>query len=301
LGINYYDTAIGYTVSEERIGKALKDVRENVVLATKTHAETREEVFKDLEASLMNLQTDHVDVYQLHGVSSIESWKRISGPGGALEAFYEAKDQRRIHHIGITGHNLDVLKQIVEEDIFETILVQLNYLAPEPLTELLPLCQKMNVGTIIMKPFAGGALSDASTALKFLLAKDDVDTVIPGMQSIEEVEKNVAVATGTYRLTSDEEKLIEKDLKELGGQFCRGCDYCQPCPEGIPISAVLRSESTVKRMGLNSRTRRQLEEGLEKANSCVQCGTCEKRCPYKLPIRELLGTKRQYITELLGN
>jgi predicted aldo/keto reductase-like oxidoreductase len=299
LGINYYDTAIGYTVSEERIGKALKDVRENAVIATKTHAETREEVFKDLETSLNHLQTDYVDIYQLHGVSSKESWKRISGAGGALEAFYEAKDQGRICHIGITGHNTDVLKEIVEEDIFETVLVQLNYLAPEPLLELLPLCKKMNVGTVIMKPFAGGALSDASTALKFLLAKDSVDVVIPGMQSLEEVEKNVAVAAGTYSLTPDEEQSIEKDLKELGGQFCRGCDYCQPCPQSIPISSVLRSESTVKRMGLSSRIRKQLEEGLEKANSCAECGICEERCPYDLPIRELLRTKRRYIAELL--
>ncbi|MDQ1279493.1 MAG: uncharacterized protein QG670_755, partial [Thermoproteota archaeon] len=200
LGVNYYDTARGYTVSEERIGKALEDVRENVVLATKTHAQTKEEALKDIETSLSNLRTDYINIYQLHGVSKIESWKKISAPGGALEALYEAKAQNKIHHIGVTSHNTELLQQIVKEDIFETIMVQMNYLAPEPAVELLPLCKKTKIGTVIMKPFAGGALSNASTALKFLLANDDIDVIIPGMQSIDEVEKNFSVASGSFNL-----------------------------------------------------------------------------------------------------
>lgn len=299
LGINYYDTARGYTVSEERIGKALEDVRRKVVLATKTHALTKEEALKDLEISLANLRTDYIDVYQLHGVSSEESWEKIVAPNGALDALYQAKKDGRTRHIGITSHNIQLLRQIIGENIFETIMVQLNYLAPEPAEELLPLCHRMGVGVVIMKPFAGGTLSNASTALKYVLGVKNVDVAVPGMMDVVEVEKNVAAASGTYTLTRKEKKLMEKDMAELGEHFCRGCDYCQPCPQSIPISSILRAESFVKRMGLIPRIEKQLQEGVTKASGCIECGQCETKCPYHLPIRELLKDRRKYIVDLL--
>jgi len=299
LGINYYDTARAYTVSEERIGKALEDVRNEVILATKTQALTKEGAVKDLKNSLNNLRTDHIDVYQLHNVSTEESWETISAPGGALEAFHEAKDQKKIRHIGITSHNVQLLQQIVKEGIFETVLVQLNYLAPEAEEKFLPLCKKMNIGVVIMKPFAGGALSNATTALKYVLANDDVDVVVPGMMRISEVEKNVSVTSEGHILTRSEKKLIGKDKKELGEKFCRACNYCQPCTQGIPIFSLLRVETDVKRMGLTLQKEKQLKEAAQKASECIECGTCETRCPYHLPIMELLKVKRKYIEELL--
>jgi predicted aldo/keto reductase-like oxidoreductase len=236
----------------------------------------------------------------LHHVYSRESWEQISAPGGALEAFYEAKDQGKICHIGITCHDIQLLQQIIEEDVFETVLVHLNYLAPDVEEALLPLCKKMNIGVVIMKPFAGGALSNATTALKYVLAKDDVDVVIPGMMSVNEVEKNVSVASGGYGLTWSEQGIIGKDKRELGDQFCRGCDYCQPCTQGIPISRVLRAKSTVKRMGLTPQRGERLQEGMQKASECVECGLCETRCPFHLPIRELLKIRGKYLAEVIA-
>lgn len=224
LGINYYDTAREYTVSEERIGKALEDFRKHVIIASKTHAQTKKDALKEIDISLNNLRTDYIDIYQLHRVSSVEEWNGISAPGGVLEALHDAKDKKKIHHIGVTSHNIDFLKDIVKEGIIETIMVPLNYLTPEDSFELLPLCKRMNVGTVIMKPFVVGALKNASAVLKFLLANDDVDVIIPGMQSLDEVEENVAIASGTYVLTADEKKLIEKDRKELGMRS----DYSPP-------------------------------------------------------------------------
>lgn len=300
LGINYYDTARGYTVSEERIGKALEDVRNEVVLATKTHALTKETALGDLEVSLKNLRTDHVDVYQLHGVSSEEAWQKISAPGGALEALYLARDAGKADHIGITSHNIPLLDRIVRQDIFETVLIQYNYLSRQPAEDFLRLCRSRNVGTIIMKPFGGGAFSNARTTLKFVLSNNDVDVVIPGMASVSEVEENVAVSSGFYTLTEGELRLIEEDRVELGDQFCRGCDYCQPCPQEVPISSVLRAESLVKRMGRIPRVEKALRERMEESTKCVECGTCETRCPYQLPIRDLLKAKREYIVSMLN-
>jgi predicted aldo/keto reductase-like oxidoreductase len=300
LGINYYDTARGYTNSEERIGKALEDVREEVFLATKSGRRKAKEMLEELEISLKNLRTDWIDVYQLHNVSSYEDWYQIKGPGGALEALYKARDEGKIRHLGITSHDPAVLADILREDIFETIMIPYNYLTLKPEEELLPLCKDKNVGTVIMKPFGGGAFSNANTALKFVLSKDYVDVAIPGMMTIAEVEENINVATGPHTLSQEELKLIEADRVELGDQFCRACNYCQPCPQEIPITFVLRAESQfLKRMGWRPGTEERFAEAVEKAESCIECGECEARCPYHLPIRQLLPERAASLTRLL--
>ena len=300
LGINYYDTARGYTNSEERIGKALEDVREEVFLATKSGRRKAKEMLEELEISLKNLRTDWIDVYQLHNVSSYEDWYQIKGPGGALEALYKARDEGKIRHLGITSHDPAVLADIVREDIFETIMIPYNYLTLKPEEELLPLCKDKNVGTVIMKPFGGGAFSNANTALKFVLSKDYVDVAIPGMMTIAEVEENINVATGPHTLSQEELKLIEADRVELGDQFCRACNYCQPCPQEIPITFILRAESQfLKRMGWRPGTEERFAEAVEKAESCIECGECEARCPYHLPIRQLLPERAASLTKLL--
>jgi len=139
LGINYFDTARAYTVSEERIGKALEDVRDDVFIATKSGRRAKDEVLQELETSLTNLRTDWIDVYQLHNVSSKDEWEQVTSPGGALEALYQARDEGKIKHLGITSHNPTLLTEIVKENIFETILIPYNYLATLPAEELLPL------------------------------------------------------------------------------------------------------------------------------------------------------------------
>lgn len=298
LGINYFDTARAYTVSEERVGKALEGVRDDVFIATKSRRRTKDEVLQELETSLTNLRTDWIDVYQLHHVSSEEEWKQITSPGGALEALYQAYDEGKIKHLGITSHDPTLLTEIVKEDIFETIMIPYNYLATIPSEELLPLCQKMNVGTVIMKPFGGGALSNIRTALKFLLGDENADVVIPGTMSVQEVKENVSVASASPVLESEELELIEKDRAELGNEYCRACNYCQPCQQGIPIPFVLRTETQfLKRMGWSPNLEKQLEEAIEVVPTCLKCGECESRCPYHLPISELLPVKLASLVE----
>jgi predicted aldo/keto reductase-like oxidoreductase len=296
-GINYFDTARNYTVSEERIGKALEDMRDDVVLATKSSRRDEQGVLEELEVSLSNLRTDWLDVYQLHNVSSREAWEQVKAPHGALAALYEARDQGMIRHVGITSHDPALLTEIVKEEIFETIMIPFNYLTSLPADELLPLCRVLNVGTVIMKPFGGGAFSNANTALKFLLGKEYIDVVIPGMMSIKEVEENVTVASGSNILSPAELRLIEEDRVTLGDKFCRGCNYCQPCPQEIAISMLLRWEVFEKRMGWSSRFDTRFREGMAKATTCLDCGECESRCPYHLPIRELITTKTTALKE----
>ena len=300
LGINYFDTARGYTNSEERIGKALEDVREKVYIATKSHQRTYDGIMKEFEISIKNLRTDYIDNYQLHNVGNEEQWQKVQSEGGALEAVYELKEQEKIKHISVTSHSPDLSLEMVKSDHFATIMIPYNYLATKPAEELLPLCQKLDVGTIIMKPFGGGAFSNANTALKYVYNNPDSDIVIPGVATIAELEENWNIWKGDMNLTSEELELIEEDKQMLGDQFCRSCNYCQPCPQEIPISTILRTETQVlRRMGWSDSRVQMVKDAKEKLDNCIHCGLCESRCPYELPIQELLPKAMERLWDLM--
>jgi len=228
LGMNYYDTARMYSNSEERIGKALEDVRENVYLATKSLQRKAEGIKKDFAVSVKNLRTDYIDVYQLHNISTEEEWEQVQAEGGALEAVYELKEQDKINHISVTSHSPDLAAEMIKSDHFSTVMIPYNFFQPKPADMLLPLCQKLDVGTIIMKPFGGGAISDAYTALKYVYNNPDTDLVIPGVASIAEVEENNEVWQGDWTLSQEERALIENDEKLLGEEFRRARVHAFP-------------------------------------------------------------------------
>ena len=289
LGMNFFDTARAYTVSEERVGKALEDVRDKVIIATKSGQRTAEGIEEELAISLKNLRTDYIDIYQLHNLSTREQWDKVREPGGALEAVTKAKEEGKIHHISVTSHDPVLSLELVESGLFETLMIPFNYLTPKPAEKLFPLCRKHNVGIINMKPFGGGAFSNANIALKYVFNNPDVGVVIPGVMSIAEVEENWSIYEGDITLTKEELGLIEKDKVELGTNFCRACGYCQPCPQEIPITFLLRAEKQfLRRMGWRPGTAERMTEAIEKGETCIQCRVCESRCPYELPISELL-------------
>jgi uncharacterized protein len=289
LGMNYFDTARGYTISEERIGKALEDVREDVIIATKSGRRDADGIREEMATSLKNLRTDYIDNYQLHNVSNRKQWAEVRAPGGAMEAINEAHEKGVIKHVSITSHNPDIAIELVKSGLFETLMIPYNYLTPKPAEVLLPLCKELNVGTIIMKPFGGGAFSNANTALKWVFKDPNTDLVIPGVMSLDEINENHAIWQGDLTITKEEEELIAYDKKELGDSFCRGCNYCQPCPSGIPISYMLRAEKQMlRRMGWSDSRVEGMKAAFKKVDRCIECGACETRCPYELPIIKLL-------------
>lgn len=301
-GINFFDTARAYTTSEARIGEALEGVRDEVFIATKSTHRDKEGILEDIETSLGNLRTDYIDLYQLHFVSKREVWERVRGPGGALEGLLEAKEEGKINHLGITSHDPELMMEVLREGIFETVMIPYNYLTQKPADGLLPLCAELGVGTIVMKPFGGGALTNVRAALRYVLGNGDVDVAIPGMMSAAEIEENVAVGSGSFILSQEDHRLIEEDRIHLGDQFCRACDYCQPCPQGIPISFVLRTEDQFLRLtGWTPRLLRRIPESEAKVASCQRCGQCEEKCPYQLPIMDLLPEKMDTLLKLLAS
>jgi predicted aldo/keto reductase-like oxidoreductase len=288
LGVNYLDTANGYTTSEERIGKAVRGRRQDVFIATKSFPGTPEIIQKNLELSLKRLATDYIDLYQFHGVNDTNTIDRILDPGnGLMKVFEDAKKAGKIRHIGVTSHQMDVAKALVKTGRFETLMFPFNFITSEPADELLPLCREHSVGFIVMKPLAGGMLSDAAVAFKYLLQFKDV-VVIPGIEKISEIEEIAKIYEGPPKITAADRKKMQKMKDELGSRFCRRCDYCQPCQQGIPISLVMTFPTFVKRLPPDWYLRGFVTEGMAKAADCSQCGECEARCPFGLPIREIL-------------
>lgn len=311
LGVNYFDTARAYGDSEDKIGEALHDVRDRVVLATKTHQKTKEEAARaGLKHSLRNLRTDRVDLVQLHGIDDEKTLDNALAPNGSLAALKEAKSAGIIDHIGITGHRPYVLAKALRTNEFDTVLVPLNLITREATEELIPLAKQLDIGVVIMKPFGGIDLNyaerdsrapnpkvfdkifggrgveKARRALRFVLAQD-VATTVPGLRSRQEVEYAVAVADKFRGLSKSEKKRYR--FGELPPEpFCRECGLCVPCPEGINIPAALRFEKYANFYGLRAYAKEQYQRLNTKADGCTQCGECVKKCPYHLDVVSML-------------
>ena len=139
-----------------------------------------------------------------------------------------------------------------------------------------------------MKPLAGGAIEDARLAMRFILNNPAVTVVIPGMAEISEIRENASVSSDTSALSEEEIENIEKIRAELGTNFCRRCNYCAPCTVGINISAVFLFEGYYSRYDLKNWASDRYASLPKTASDCIECGVCESRCPYNLPIRSML-------------
>lgn len=287
-GINYIDTARAYTVSEEWIGQALEELglRDEFILATKCRALTKAEMEAELAASLKNLRTDHIDLYQFHNPSP-ENLDKILAPGGAMEALLEAKAKGVVGHIGITAHLSQTFEKALKVDEIETIMFPYNIVEQQG-KELIDRCAEKGKAFIDMKPLAGGAIEDGRLALRYVLSNPAVTVSIPGMAAPEELEQNVAGSANTAPLTPEEKAACQKVRDTLGTQFCRRCNYCAPCTVGIQIPSCFLFHGYLERYGLAGWAHERYDTLTVKAGACIGCGKCETRCPYNLPIRDML-------------
>ena len=285
-GINYIDTARGYTVSESYLGEALEGIRQDFVLATKSMARDKAGMAKDIDTSLCNLRTDYIDLYQIHN-PTLAQLEQVTAPGGALEALLEAKEAGKIGHIGITAPALEVFERALELPRVETVMFPYNIVETQG-EKLIARCKEKNIGFIDMKPLAGGAIEDASLALRFICANENVTVTIPGMAELREIDQNIAACADTAPLSGEEKAAVLEVRSQLGTAFCRRCNYCQPCAAGINISGVFLFEGYLSRYGLADWAKGRYAALPVKASACIGCGACEDRCPYGLPIRKML-------------
>ena len=284
-GINFIDTARGYTVSEEYIGNSLVGRRHKFYIATKSMSRDYEGMKKDIEISLKNLKTDYIDLYQLHNVK-IEEYETIFNEDKAFRALLEAQKEGKIKYIGITSHSIETIEKAIEDGKFDTIQFPYN-IVEDQADEAFKKAHEKGIGIIVMKPLAGGALDDATLAIKYILSKEYIDVAIPGMDSIKQVKENVDVLND-LDLTEEDKEKIDNIRATLGGKFCRRCEYCLPCPLGVNIPQNFLLEGYYTRYNLKEWSKERYDSLEGKASKCIACGKCETKCPYELPIIEML-------------
>jgi predicted aldo/keto reductase-like oxidoreductase len=289
LGVNLIDTSIAYGDSEERIGQAIAGRRDQVVVATKGRWNDKATALENIERSLARLNTDYIDLWQFHGVNSLEGYRRVLGPGGAMEGAQQALQAGKIRHIGLSSHSPDVAKEAVISGYVETIQFPFNFVARELGEELFPLARQHDVGFIAMKPFAGGMLRKANLTIKYLLQFEGV-VPIPGVEKAAEIEEIVDIVNREpWALTSRERQEIEALRDQVGTRFCRRCGYCMPCSQNVNIQPLMTLPVLWELWPPSEPSNRAfMREVVESARNCVQCGECETRCPYELPIREMI-------------
>jgi predicted aldo/keto reductase-like oxidoreductase len=287
LGINFIDTANMYGNSEKRIGRAIASRREGLILATKSHARQGPELRQHMELIMKQLGVDYIDLYQLHNVSNFEDYEKSLASGGPLNVVREAQAAGQVGHIGITGHSMEVALEAIKSGFFETMMFPFNCVSNEAAEKLIPLAREHDVGFIVMKPMGGGLLENATVAFKYLRRFPDTVPIV-GIEKAEEIEEIIAIMEGDPQMIPAEEAEMDRLRAELGTRFCRRCGYCQPCPEDVPIQMIMILESMMKRMPASSFFPEWGTEIVPQAENCVQCGECEEKCPYHLPIREMM-------------
>lgn len=292
-GINFIDSARGYTVSEEYIGNAIEGKRDKFILATKSMSRSYDDMIRDVNISLNNFKTEYIDLYQLHNLKPDE-YDGIFDDDMAYEALLKCKEEGKIKHIGITSHSIDTIKKAVNSGKFDTIQFPYN-IVEDQADEIFKEANKNGIGIIVMKPLAGGTIDNAKLAIKYILSKDYIDVVIPGMDSVNQVIENTSVLNNLN--ITDEENLEIKDIIEkLGNRFCRRCEYCMPCPVGINIPMNFLLEGYYSRYNLKEWSKDRYKSLDVNASNCIECGKCESKCPYELPIREML----KHVSNILG-
>lgn len=295
-GIRFYDTARLYTDSEEKLGAAFSDRREQIFISSKTGAATAEGFWKDLETTLQNLKTDHLDIYQFHNPAFCP---KPGDESGLYDAALEAKKKGMILHIGITNHRLNVAREAIDSGLYETLQFPFCYLSGEPELKLLEGCRQKDMGFLSMKALSGGLITNAAAAYAFQ-AQYPETLPLWGVQREEELDQFLSFVTNPPSMNEELSAVIEKDRKELLGDFCRGCGYCMPCAVGIEINNCARMSLLLRRSPSAPYLTPEWQEKMKKIENCKHCGACKKKCPYGLDTPELLRRNYEDYKEILA-
>ena len=295
-GITYFDTARLYTDSERKINKAFSGMRDKVYIASKTTAENAGDFWKDLHQSLEELGSDYIDVYQHHNIPFVP---QPGDESGLYEAMIEAKEKGMIRHIGFTNHRLLVAREAIASGYYETLQFPFSYLASDKDIDIVKRCKDANVGFVCMKALAGGLITDSAAAYAYI---GQYDNALPiwGVQRESELDEFISYIDNPPVMTDDIREFIEKEKKELSGEFCRGCGYCMPCPEGIEIQTAARMSLLLRRSPSASNLTPEKQEMMKRIENCRHCDACKKKCPYGLDTPALLERNYEDYKQVLS-
>ena len=295
LGVNFIDTATDYINSEEKIGRSIKGCREKLIIATKSPPSNPDRMLECIDQSLRRLSIETIDLYQFHCIKDKDTLKHSLDLMPTLE---KAKKQGKIRHIGATVHGVDLINDVIDTDVFETVMIALNFVTCEAAEVALPNAYKHDVGIIAMKPMGGGHIENADLAFKYFIGIDDVVPLV-GIESPEEIRQIVKIIDENIPATPEELSKMKAIRLESGTRFCRRCEYCMPCEHGVKIFPITVLKSLCKRLPEKDLIAGDwIKPAVKSLENCVQCGECEKKCPYNLDIREILKENLAYYNEL---
>ena len=283
-GMTYFDTARYYTDSEHKLGLAFEGMRDRVTIATKTGATNAAGFQKELETSLRELKTDHIDVYQFHNPAFCP---KPGDESGIYDAMLKAKQEGKVLHIGITNHRLAIAKEAVESGLYETLQFPFSYLSGPKDLEIVKLCRERGIGFVAMKALAGGLITDSAAAYAYIAQFDNV-LPIWGIQREKELDEWLSYMEKPPVMDERIRALIKKDVEELSGEFCRGCGYCMPCPAGIEINNCARMSLMIRRAPTSAWLNDDWKKNMAKIEDCLHCNACAAKCPYGLDTPALL-------------
>lgn len=296
-GINFFDTARAYSNSEEKIGLALGSVRKNIIIATKTMSENKKDVLKNLETSLRLLRTDYIDIYQLHNPGKLPD---PDDSNSSYTALLEAKKKGMIRYIGITAHHRQNAIEAAQSGLFDTVQFPLNYLSSPEELEIIDICRKKDIGLIIMKALSGGLITNAAVAFTFLRQYEGI-VPIWGVQRESELDQFISLEQNPPKMNQAFHEIIAKDKRDLSGNFCRACGYCQPCPMEIPIPMAARMSLLLRRMPYQQFLTDEWQEKMLRIEKCTECGQCRTKCPYHLDtptlLKKMLKDYKQFLID----
>ena len=294
-GMTYFDTARWYTDSEEKLGMAFSDRRDKLFIATKTGSQDAKGFWNDLEASLRMLKTDYIDVYQFHNPAFVP---KPGDSSGLYDCMLKAKAQGKIRHIGITNHRPAVAREAVESGLYETLQFPFSLLAAPEDMELVQRTVEKGMGFVAMKAMSGGLIRSGRAAAAFIAQYP----VLPiwGVQRESELREFLDYLKEPRLLTPELKEIIARDQQELGGDFCRGCGYCMPCPQGIEINTCARMSLLLRRAPSAMYLSPHGQEMMKKIETCLNCGKCKSKCPYSLDTPALLRKNYEDYLQVLS-
>jgi predicted aldo/keto reductase-like oxidoreductase len=287
-GINFFDTARIYTDSESKFGRILSRHRGQVVIASKSFSRSAAAILQDIDSSLEQLQTDYIDIYQCHNIASESDLEKALAADGAVAGLFKAREQGKICHIGLSGHKPRIVAMALERFPFETIQIPCNFMETDALADLIPLAKQRQVGVIAMKPIGGGNIREINLNFRFIF-NQGIDVAIPGMDSAMQVMENVASLKNLSPLTAEEIVHLQKEKDRLGDSFCRRCEYCMPCPQGLPIAFLHVLKNYYFLYDLKDWVWERINALAKTYKDCAACGECVQKCPYQLDMPKIFS------------
>ena len=318
-GVNYIDLVFNFSELIENIAVGIEGKREKVILTghlgsgekNGRYYKTRkvnecEEIFNN---TLSKLNTDHIDVANLHFVKNQKEYDIVKAKGGVLDLALRLKEEGKARLVGISTHDTSVAIQAAESGKIDVIMIQVNMAnnAMPGRNEMLATCAREEIGLVAMKIFAGGKLLQRNRTvniaayqtggkslkkkisplitpvqcISYTLSQMGVCTVVPGAKNVNELNESLA-----YLNANDEEKdfsALMVDFKEYVTGECMYCNHCLPCPSDIDIGQTIRLFEIAQK-GITNKIQIEYDTMLKKASDCIECGVCMERCPFDVDV-----------------